>query len=71
MEQAKDFVAMKKSGRIAEITIDHPPLNTISSELLQTLVELVTACEEGDSVRAILLAPRTRSLRLRQTVRLF
>jgi len=55
MEQAKDFVAMKKSGRIAEITIDHPPLNTISSEILQTLVELVTACEQDDSVRAILL----------------
>lgn len=52
---AQDFVGMKKRGRVAEITIDHPPMNTVSVGMLQTLAELITACEQDDSVRAILL----------------
>jgi len=53
MEQ--DFIKSGKVGRVAMITIDHPPTNSISTGILQRLAELVSEYEADDSIRAILL----------------
>ena len=55
MEQARNFIKTGKLGRVATITIDHPPMNTISTGILQQLAELVSEYEGDDAVRAILL----------------
>ena len=41
MEQAHDFIKSGKVGRVATITIDHPPTNSISTGILKQLAELV------------------------------
>ncbi len=53
--QARDLIKTRKVGRVATITIDHPPMNTISTGILQRLAELVSEYEGDDTVRAILL----------------
>lgn len=55
MDQAGDFIKVRKAGRIAQVTIDHPPMNTISTGILEELADVVTACELDDAVRVILL----------------
>ena len=42
-------------GRVAHLTIDHPPLNTISGEILQELARVIADFGRNDAVRAILL----------------
>lgn len=51
----QDFIKVGKVGRVTHITIDHPPMNTISTEILQELAKLVTEYGGNDTVRAILL----------------
>lgn len=46
-----------KVGRMAHITIDHPPMNTINTEILQQLARDVLKNEADDSVCVILLDP--------------
>jgi enoyl-CoA hydratase/carnithine racemase len=53
--KSSNLVAMSKHGRVAEITIDHPPMNAISVEILEALAELIAACEQDHSIRSILL----------------
>ena len=55
VEQARDFIKTGKVGRVAAITIDHPPTNSISTGILQDLAELVSEYAADDSIRAILL----------------
>ena len=55
MQQARDFIKTAKSGRVAHITIDHPPTNSISTGILHDLAALVAEYEADDDVRAILL----------------
>ena len=55
MEQAREFIKTRKVGRVATITIDHPPMNTISTGIVQQLAGLVSEYEGDDAVRAILL----------------
>jgi enoyl-CoA hydratase/carnithine racemase len=55
MEQAQDFIKSVKIGRVAAITIDHPPTNSISTGILKQLAQVVSEYEADDSVRAILL----------------
>ena len=55
MEQAREFIRTRKVGRVATITIDHPPMNTISTGIVQQLAGLVSEYEGDDAVRAILL----------------
>ena len=55
VEQARDFIKTRKVGRVATITIDHPPTNSISTGILQDLAELVSEYEADEGVRAILL----------------
>lgn len=55
MAQAGKLIQTKRVGRVAQITIDHPPMNTINTEILQSLAKLVEECGADESVRAILL----------------
>ena len=55
MVQAQDSIKVGKVGRVVEITIDHPPMNTISTGMVQELAEVVAKYEGDDSVRAFLL----------------
>jgi len=55
MKHAPELIKTSKAGRVARITIDHPPMNTISIEILQMLAKFVTECGRDDTVRAILL----------------
>ena len=50
-----EFMKTAKVGRVAHITIDHPPLNTINTEILKQLARDVLKYEADDSVRVILL----------------
>src|SRR5215472_9200884 len=49
------FVKSRITGRVAYLTVDHPPLNAISVEIMQALAELVRAHDRDDNVRAIVL----------------
>jgi enoyl-CoA hydratase/carnithine racemase len=55
MGQGQDFIKVGKVGKVAHITIDHPPMNTISIEILRELARLVAENEANETVRAILL----------------
>jgi enoyl-CoA hydratase/carnithine racemase len=55
MGQGQEFIKVGNVGRVAHITIDHPPMNTISAEILQELAKRVAEYEGNESVRAILL----------------
>ena len=50
-----DFIKTGKVGRVATITIDHPPTNSISTGILQQLATLVSEYEGDEEIRAILL----------------
>jgi len=51
----EEFMKVSKVGRVAHITIDHPPMNTINTGILQQLARNVARYEADDSVRVILL----------------
>jgi enoyl-CoA hydratase/carnithine racemase len=53
--QTREFIKVGKVGRVAHITIDHPPTNSISTGILQDLAALVAEYEADDTGRAILL----------------
>jgi enoyl-CoA hydratase len=55
MHQTRDFIKVGKVGRVAQITIDHPPTNSISTGILKDLAALVAEYGADDAVRAILL----------------
>lgn len=50
-----EFMKTVKVGRVAHITIDHPPLNTSNTEILQELARDVLKYEADGSVCVILL----------------
>jgi len=55
MGQVLNFLKIGKAGRVVHVTIDHPPMNTISTGIVQQLAGLVSEYEGDDAVRAILL----------------
>lgn len=55
MNKQAEFVQAKRVGRVAHVTIDHPPTNSINTEILQSLAAVVTECGADDGVRVILL----------------
>ena len=42
MGQGQDFIKSGKVGRVATITIDHPPTNSVSTGILSGIAELVS-----------------------------
>src|SRR5579864_8323298 len=55
MAQVQSFINVGTVGRVVHITIDHPPMNTISIEILNELAQVVAQCERDEAVRGILL----------------
>jgi enoyl-CoA hydratase len=55
MSTKQSALKSKVEGRVAHITIDHPPMNTVSIEILQSLASAVAGFEQDPVVRAILL----------------
>jgi enoyl-CoA hydratase len=51
----QDVLKSKVEGRVAHIMIDHPPMNTINTEMLQALASMVAGFGRDPVVRAILL----------------
>src|SRR5215469_14594773 len=52
--RGEHFVKSRITGRVAYLTVDHPPLNAISVEIMQALAELVRAHDRDDNVRIVL-----------------
>src|ERR1700681_3088334 len=55
MSTKQNALTSKIEGRVAHITIDHPPMNTVSTEIVQSLASTVAGFGRDPAVRAILL----------------
>jgi enoyl-CoA hydratase/carnithine racemase len=55
MSTKQSALKSKVEGRVACVTIDHPPMNTINIDILQSLASAVTEFGKDPSVRVILL----------------
>jgi enoyl-CoA hydratase len=49
------FVSTEQDGAVAIVTIDHPPVNALSAELLEELEAELERLDEDESVRSIVL----------------
>ena len=50
-----EFVNVEHDGRVAIVTLDHPPVNALSARLLEELEEEYDALDRADDARAIVL----------------
>src|SRR4051812_30362639 len=50
-----EYVKVEIDGRVAIVTLDHPPVNALSSKLLEELEEEYDRLDGDDEVRAIVL----------------
>jgi enoyl-CoA hydratase len=50
-----EYVKVETDGRVAIVTLDHPPVNALSSKLLEELEEEYDRLDADDEVRAIVL----------------
>ena len=50
-----EYVKVRQDGRIAILTLDHPPVNALSSQLLEELEEEYDRLDRDDDVRVIIL----------------
>ncbi len=50
-----DFIAVEQDGAVALVTIDHPPVNALSAQLLDELEAEVVRMDGDESVRAVVL----------------
>jgi enoyl-CoA hydratase len=50
-----EYVKVETDGRVAIVTLDHPPVNALSSKLLEELEEEYNRLDADDEVRAIVL----------------
>src|SRR5687768_1845315 len=50
-----ELVRMRMDGRVAIVTLDHPPVNALSQQLLEELEEEYDRLDRGDEARAIIL----------------
>jgi enoyl-CoA hydratase/carnithine racemase len=55
MPTKQNALTSKIEGRVAHITIDHPPMNTVSIEIMRSLARMVAGFEQDPAIRAILL----------------
>ena len=49
-----------QEGRVAVITLDHPPVNAFSKRLIWEVLHVLDACEGDDSVRVVMLRAEGR-----------
>src|SRR5918994_4589323 len=50
-----EYVKVEVDGRVAVVTLDHPPVNALSSKLLEELEDEYDRLDRDDEVRAIVL----------------
>src|SRR5918999_26898 len=50
-----ELVKVEVDGRVAIVTLDHPPVNALSARLLEELEEEYDRLDTGDDVRAIVI----------------
>ena len=50
-----EYVKVEVDGRVAIVTLDHPPVNALSSKLLEELEDEYDRLDRDDEVRAIVL----------------
>jgi enoyl-CoA hydratase/carnithine racemase len=50
-----EFVKVERDGRVATVTLDHPPVNALSARLLEELEEEYDTLDRDDETRAIVL----------------
>ena len=50
-----EYVKVEHDGRIAIITLDHPPVNALSAQLLEELEEAYDEIDRSDETRAIVI----------------
>ena len=50
-----EYVKVEQDGRVAIVTLDHPPVNALSSQLLKELEEEYDRLDRDDETRAIVL----------------
>ena len=50
-----EYVKIEQDGRVAIVTLDHPPVNALSSKLLEELEEEYDRLDAEDETRAIVL----------------
>jgi len=50
-----EFVKVEQDGRVAIVTLDHPPVNALSARLLEELEEEYDRLDRDDETRAIVL----------------
>ena len=50
-----EFVKVEQDGRVAIVTLDHPPVNALSARLLEELEEEYDRLDRSDETRAIVL----------------
>jgi len=50
-----EFVKVEQDGRVAIVTLDHPPVNALSQKLLEELEEQYDRLDRDDETRAIVL----------------
>ena len=50
-----EYVKVEQDGRVAIVTLDHPPVNALSSQLLEELEEEYDRLDRDDEMRAIVL----------------
>jgi enoyl-CoA hydratase/carnithine racemase len=55
MSTKQNTLKSKVEGRVAHVTIDHPPMNTINVDILQSLAGMVADFGGDPAVRVILL----------------
>ena len=50
-----EYVKVEQDGRVATVTLDHPPVNALSSKLLEELEDEYDRLDRDDETRAIVL----------------
>ena len=50
-----EYVKVEHDGRVAIITLDHPPVNALSAKLLEELEEAYDELDGSDETRAIVI----------------
>ena len=50
-----ELVRMRMDGPVAIVTLDHPPVNALSQQLLEELEQVYDELDRGDEARAIIL----------------
>lgn len=49
------YIRLEVADHLAVITLDHPPMNTMSREIVRDLGDIVTELAPNDNLRAVIV----------------